>query len=190
MEWVVWRLKHEPLHILYIYTVYIQCLNKIIIHLWKSFFICCTGWNQNPFKGGWKCHQSPDLILHRATFCFTAIRLFGYVSTSSAHLDWGMFGHFSLQNCYNSVTFCGEQQWTVLFKSIHRFSIGFKSGLWLGRSSTFIFLSLSHCVVLLVVCLRSLSCWKMNYLPVFSCQLKDPGFSPRIFRCTWLLASW
>ena len=51
-----------------------------------------------------------------------------------------------------------QSQWD----SFHRFSMGFKSGLWLGRSRTFMFLFWSHSSVALPVCLGSLSCWNIN----------------------------
>lgn len=81
-----------------------------------------------------KSHQSP---------------LLGYVYTGSADRDWEIFAHLFLKNCSSSILFSGKWQWTALLKSIHWFTIGFKSGLWLGhsRTFTFTFLSLSHCGV-------------------------------------------
>lgn len=73
---------------------------------------------------------------------------------------------------YTIVKFHGERQWTALFKSIHRFSIGFMSGL--RPSRTCILLSLSHCVVLLSVCLGCLD------LPIFSFLAEGCQFSLRI----------
>ena len=52
--------------------------------------------------------------------------------------------------------------WTAIFKSCHRFSIGFRSGLWLGHFKTLTCFDLNHSIVALAVCLGSLSCWKMN----------------------------
>ncbi len=57
---------------------------------------------------------------------------------------------------------------TALFRSPHRFSIGFRSGLWLGHSKTWIFFWSSHSFVDLDVCFGLLSCWKIKFLFIFS----------------------
>ena len=75
----------------------------------------------------------------------------------------------------------GEHWWTAIFKSCHRFSIGFRSWLWLGHSRTFLSLFLSHSNVALVVCFVSLSCWKVNFCPNFSFHAEGRRFSSRIF---------
>ena len=46
----------------------------------------------------------------------------------------------------------------MVFKSRHKISIGFRSGLWLGHSRTLTSLSLNHFFTTLVVCFGSLSC--------------------------------
>jgi len=58
----------------------------------------------------------------------TALSLLGYVCISFAHLDLGSFSHSSLQICSSSVKLDGERRWTAIFKSFHRFSMGFNSG--------------------------------------------------------------
>ncbi len=50
----------------------------------------------------------------------------------------------------------------------HRFSIGFRSGLWLGLSKTSIFFWWSHSFVDFDVCFGLLLCWKMKFLFIFS----------------------
>jgi hypothetical protein len=92
----------------------------------------------------------------------TASSLLGYDATSVAHLYLGSFSHSSLQILSSSVRLDGERRCTAILKSFQRCSIGFKSGLCLGHSWTFRHLSPIHSCVVLAVCLRSLSCWKVN----------------------------
>ena len=87
-----------------------------------------------------------------------------------------MFAHSSVQNCSSSVKLNGECWWTAIFKSCHRFLIGFKSGLWLGHSRTFIFLFLSHSSVALAVCFGSLSCWRWTSIPISAFLQRAAGF--------------
>lgn len=56
---------------------------------------------------------------------------------------------------------------TPLFSSVHKFTIGFRSGLCVGHSSTFTLFSMSH-----FVCLGLLFCWKTE-LPLSSTFLAD-----------------
>ena len=55
--------------------------------------------------------------------------LLGYFSTSFTHLETEIFAHSSLQNSSNSVRLEGEDLWTAVFRSCHRFPLGFRSGL-------------------------------------------------------------
>ena len=91
-----------------------------------------------------------------------ASTLLVYVCISFAHLDLGIFSHSSLQICSSPVKLDGERRWTAIFKSFHRFSMGFKSWLSLGHCRTFTFMFWSHSSVALAVCLGSLSCWNVN----------------------------
>ncbi len=54
------------------------------------------------------------------------------------------------------------------FSSLHRFSIGFRSGDWLGHSGTLKCFLRSHSLLALAVCLGSLSCWKTQPRPIFN----------------------
>ncbi len=85
-----------------------------------------------------------------------------------AHLDVAIFAHSSLHKRSKSVRLRGHGLCTALFRSPHRCSIGFRSGLWLGHSKTLIFFWWSHAFVDLDVCFGSLSCWKVNFLFIFS----------------------
>ena len=73
----------------------------------------------------------------------------------------GNFSHSSLQILSSSVRLDVEHCYTDIFRCLQRCSIGFKSGLWLKHWD----LSRSQSWVVLAVCLRSLSCWKMNVCP-------------------------
>lgn len=53
----------------------------------------------------------------------------------------------------------GHCWWTAVFRSLQRCLICL---IWLGHSRTFTALSLSHCCVVLAVCLGLLSWWKIN----------------------------
>ena len=110
----------------------------------------------------------------------TAASLSEYVSTSFAHLETEIFAHSSLQNSSSSARLDGECLWTAIFKSCHRCSMGFRSGLWLGHSYTWIFFDLNHSIVALAVCLGSLSCWKVNLFPSLKSFAASHRFSCRI----------
>ncbi len=54
------------------------------------------------------------------------------------------------------------------FSSLHRFSMGWRSGDWLGHSRTLMCFFLSHSFVALAVCFGSLSCWNTHPWPIFN----------------------
>ncbi len=62
----------------------------------------------------------------------------------------------------SSFRFWGCRPQTRLLSSAHRFSMGLRSGDWLGHSSRLMLLSPNHALMTLAVCLGSLSCWKTN----------------------------
>ena len=109
----------------------------------------------------------------------TAANLLRYVSTSFAHLETEIFAHSSLQNSSSSVRLDGERLWTAVFRSCHRFSIGFRSGLWLGHSNTICFV-LNPSIVALALWLASLSCWKVNLRPSLKSYVDSNRFSSKI----------
>ena len=64
----------------------------------------------------------------------------------------------SLQDLSSSIRWDGNSRCTVIFRSLQRCSIGFKTGLWLGHSGTFTELSLLcylGCVLSVVVLLEN-----------------------------------
>ncbi len=68
----------------------------------------------------------------------------------------------------SSFRFWGCRWKTWSFSSLHRCSIGFRSGDWLGHSRTLKCFLRSHSLVALAVCLGSLSCWKTQPRPIFN----------------------
>ena len=75
----------------------------------------------------------------------------------------GILVHSSLQILSKSLRFQGCCLATFSF--LHRFSMGFRSGDWLGHSRTLICFFLSLSFVALAVCFGSLSCWKSHLRP-------------------------
>ncbi len=76
-----------------------------------------------------------------------------------AHNSGGILSHSSLQILSKSLRFPGWRLATRTFSSLHRFSMGWRSGDWLGHSRTLMCFLLSHSFVALAVCFGSLSCW-------------------------------
>ena len=97
-----------------------------------------------------------------------------------AHPSLGSFAHSSLQHLSSSIRLDGKRRCTAIFRSLQRCSIGFKSGLWLGHSSTFTELSWSHSFDILPVSLGPLSCWKMNRHPSLRSRALWSRFSSRM----------
>ncbi len=57
---------------------------------------------------------------------------------------------------------------TRTFSSLHIFSVGLRSGDWLGHSRTLMCFFLSHSFVALAVCFGSLSCWNIHPRTIFN----------------------
>ena len=64
----------------------------------------------------------------------------GEVSTSFGQWDGEIFAHYSRENRSSSAKFDGDRWWTAIFKSCHKCSIAFKSGLSLGPLKNIYFL--------------------------------------------------
>ena len=112
-----------------------------------------------------------------------ASSLLGHVCISFRHLDLGIFCHSSVQICSSSIKFDEKRRWPAIFKSFHRFSMGFKSWLWLGHSRTFTLLFWNHSSVALAVCLGSFSCWNVNLCRSRKSFALWSRFSSRICLC-------
>ncbi len=69
------------------------------------------------------------------------------------------------------------------FSSLHRFSMGLRSGDWLAHSRTIMCFFLSHSFVALAVCFGSLSCWNTHPRPIFNALAEGRRFSSNII-CT------
>ncbi len=78
------------------------------------------------------------------------------------------FVHSSLQILSKSLIFRDWRLATWTFSSLHRFSMGWRSGDWLGHSRSLMCFFLSHFFVALAVCFGSLSCWNTHPRPIFN----------------------
>ena len=110
----------------------------------------------------------------------TASRRLLYGETSRMHCSGVILAHSSTQTVFKSWRFRGPLLWTLIFSSFHRFSIGFKSGDWLGHSSSFIFFLWNQLRVSLAVCLGSLSCWNVHPHFIFSILVDGSRFLSRM----------
>lgn len=72
-----------------------------------------------------------------------------------------------MKNCSKSVRLQGHLLGTALFGSPHRFSIGFRSGLWLVKLPELWSSGEAHPFLDLEVSIGSLLCWKMKFLFTF-----------------------
>ena len=86
----------------------------------------------------------------------------------------------SLQEASSSVMFWGLHSWTQLFSKAYRFSIGFRSGDWLGHYRTLMRFVVSHASTLFAVCLGSLLCWNPKRCPKHSSHTETWRFSANI----------
>ncbi len=68
------------------------------------------------------------------------------------------------------------------FNSLQRFSMGLRSGDWLGHSRTLKCFLRSHSFVARAVCLGSLSCWKIQPRFIFNALADGRRFSLKISR--------
>ncbi len=80
------------------------------------------------------------------------------------------------------VMFWGCRWATRTFNSLQRFSMGFRSGDWLGHSRTLKCFLRSHSFVARAVCLGSLSCWKTQPRFIFNALADGRRFSLKISR--------
>ncbi len=78
--------------------------------------------------------------------------------------------------------FWGCRWATRTFNSLQRFSMGLRSGDWLGHSRTLKCFLRSHSFVARVVCLGSLSCWKTQPRFIFNALADGRRFSLKISR--------
>ncbi len=81
------------------------------------------------------------------------------------------------QGCFGAVVGA-----TRTFNSLQRFSMGLRSGDWLGHSRTLKCFLRSHSFVARAVCLGSLSCWKTQPRFIFNALADGRRFSLKISR--------
>ncbi len=87
-----------------------------------------------------------------------------------------------MQISSRAVMFWGCRWATRTFNSLQRFSMGLRSGDWLGHSRTLKCFLRSHSFVARAVCLGSLSCWKIQPRFIFNALADGRRFSLKITR--------
>ncbi len=87
-----------------------------------------------------------------------------------------------MQISSRAVMFWGCRWATWTFNSLQRFSMGLRSGDWLGHSRTLKCFLRSHSFVARAVCLGSLSCWKTQPRFIFNALADGRRFSLKISR--------
>ncbi len=87
-----------------------------------------------------------------------------------------------MQISSRAVMFWGCRWATRTFNSLQRFSMGSRSGDWLGHSRTLKCFLRSHSFVARAVCLGSLSCWKTQPRFIFNALADGRRFSLKISR--------
>lgn len=97
----------------------------------------------------------------------------------------GLLAHSSWQTWCNWVRFVSCITHPHLFWSAHKFSMGLRSGLCDGYSKTLTLLSSSRFLIILAVCLGSLSIWK-THLPLQFCQTTGHVSRNCLFLCVFL----
>ncbi len=93
-----------------------------------------------------------------------------------------ILAHSSMQISSRAVMFWGCRWATRTFNSLQRFSMGLRSGDWLGHSRTLKCFLRSHSFVARAVCLGSLSCWKTQPRFIFNALADGRRFSLKISR--------
>ncbi len=87
-----------------------------------------------------------------------------------------------MQISSRAVMFWGCRWATRTFNSLQRFSMGLRSGDWLGHSRTLKCFLRSHSFVARAVCLGSLSCWKTQPRFIFNALADGRRFSLKLSR--------
>ena len=111
----------------------------------------------------------------RPLFLITASKWFLYLLTRILHVSTGILAHSPLAKASRFLMLDGFRAITPFFNSLHRFSNGFKSGLWLGHSKTLTSLFRSHALTNLAVCF-----WIIVVL-------RPPRLSESMFICVLLI---
>ena len=141
-----------------------KCYSKPTSPMWKS--------NCPPTPKNWLCHPWQQQL--QSNVCDN----WQWVFNAAGKEFWPTL---LLRNCFNLATLEGFRAWAAHLRSCHSISIGFRSGLWLDHSRTFILFLLSHSEVGLLVCFGSLSCWVSQLHLSFRSQTDGQTFSFRIF---------
>ena len=106
-------------------------------------------------------------ILWPPSLSRTAFTLLSMEFTRASQVATGMLFHSSMMTLQSWQIFETLHTSTFHLRIPQRCSIGFKSGDMLGQSITFTLSLFSKAMVVLEVCLGSLSCWNTSLLPSF-----------------------
>ncbi len=98
-------------------------------------------------------------------FSSTALTLLGMEFTRASQVATGVLFHSSMTTSRSWWTLETLRSSTFRLRMPYRCSIGFRSGDMLGQSITFTLSFFSKAVVVLEVCLGSLSCWNTALRP-------------------------
>ncbi len=98
-------------------------------------------------------------------FSSTALTLLGMEFTRASQVATGVLFHSSMTISHSWWMLETLRSSTFCLRMPHRFSIWFRSGNMLGQSITFTLSFFSKAVVVLEVCLGSLSCWNTALRP-------------------------
>ncbi len=98
-------------------------------------------------------------------FSSTALTLLGMEFTRASQVATGVLFHSSMTTSRSWWMLETMRSSTFRLRIPHRCSIGFRSGDMLGQSITFTLIFFSKAVVVLEVCLGSLSCWNTALQP-------------------------
>ncbi len=112
----------------------------------------------------------------------TEVKRFLQVFTRFSHTVAGILAHSSMQISSRAVMFWGCRWATRTFNSLQRFSMGLRSGDWLGHTRTLKYFLRSPSFVARAVCLGSLSCWKTQPRFIFNALADGRRFSLKISR--------
>ena len=121
------------------------------------------------FSNGWGTFDSNYSLIFSWEWCYR----FG-------KLEYGVFFPFFSADPQKLCQVRRERRCTDIFSSFHWFSMGFKSGLWLGHSLSFIELSSNRSLVIVAVCLGTDLCGTVNRQPSWRSWALWSRFSSRM----------
>lgn len=167
------------------YSTNLQWLQKIfrLLHFWHT--LCCTFiWinifaNQSTLNNLWQV----QIDLEKSLWQQLQLQVF---LAKSHKLCTPVYGQFIPLFLKSPLKLCRVGSvWTAIFRSLHRRSMGFKSGLWLGHSRTVTDMSWSHSSIVFC-CMSSAWCWHGTRSSAFSDKkIFFSSFSQSLLNAVW-----